>query len=220
MPFGAETMHTVVQGEYISLLASRYGFVDYRTIWDHPKNARLKALRKNPSVLHPGDEVYIPAREPKEEPRPTDQRHRFQVRRTTLRLRVVFDEFYYRPLDQTPCELHLASEVRSLTTDDRGRIDQEIPMETQDGILVLKPATGPVEHVPFRLGVGRLDPVEERSGQVKRLSNLGYYRTPVEEFDAREFRSAVEEFQCDSGLAVDGICGPATQAKLKDVHGC
>ena len=220
MPFGAETTHTVVQGEYISLLASRYGFVDYRTIWDHPKNAKLKSLRKNPSVLHPGDQVFIPAHESKEEARPTDQLHRFQVRRTGLRLRVVFDEFYYRPVDHAPCELHMASRVRDLSTDDGGRIDQEIPQDTQDGVLVLKPSTGPVEHIPFRLGVGRLDPVEERSGQVKRLSNLGYYRTPVEEFDAREFQSAVEEFQCDHHLAVDGMCGPVTRAKLKEVHGC
>ena len=34
------------------------------------------------------------------------------------------------------------------------------------------------------------------------------------------FLSAIEEFQCDHGLVVDGKCGPATQAKLKQVHGC
>jgi peptidoglycan hydrolase-like protein with peptidoglycan-binding domain len=36
----------------------------------------------------------------------------------------------------------------------------------------------------------------------------------------QQFRSAVEEFQCDHDLTVDGICGPTTQAKLKQVHGC
>jgi peptidoglycan hydrolase-like protein with peptidoglycan-binding domain len=34
------------------------------------------------------------------------------------------------------------------------------------------------------------------------------------------FRSAVEEFQCDHGLTVDGDCGAQTQAKLLSVHGC
>jgi hypothetical protein len=34
------------------------------------------------------------------------------------------------------------------------------------------------------------------------------------------FRSAVEEFQCNHGLSVDGKCGPITQAKLKSVYGC
>jgi hypothetical protein len=36
---------------------------------------------------------------------------------------------------------------------------------------------------------------------------------------ALQFRSAVEEFQCDNQLTVDGKCGPNTQAKLKAVHG-
>ena len=35
-----------------------------------------------------------------------------------------------------------------------------------------------------------------------------------------EFEMAVEEFQCDQGLKVDGICGPQTQAKLKKLYGC
>ena len=59
----------------------------------------------------------------------------------------------------------------------------------------------------------------EKSGQVGRLENLGYHAgsgTPEEE---RLFRRAVEEFQCDHKLAVDGVCGPQTQAKLEEVHG-
>ena len=38
--------------------------------------------------------------------------------------------------------------------------------------------------------------------------------------DADALESAVEEFQCDNNLTVDGICGPVTQAKLKQVAGC
>jgi hypothetical protein len=30
----------------------------------------------------------------------------------------------------------------------------------------------------------------------------------------------VEEFQCDNSLTVNGICGPNTQAGLKQVYGC
>ena len=69
------------------------------------------------------------------------------------------------------------------------------------------------------LKIGHLDPVEHSSGQVGRLANLAYYRLPVEPVDKAEFLSAVEEFQCEQGLTVDGICGSATQAKLKQVHG-
>jgi hypothetical protein len=52
--------HTVVQGEYLSKIARNYGFSDYRTIWEHPKNAALKQARQNPNVLFPGDRLFIP----------------------------------------------------------------------------------------------------------------------------------------------------------------
>ena len=78
--------------------------------------------------------------------------------------------------------------------------------------------------IPFErliaIQIGDLDPVDESSGQVARLANLGYYRGPVDKVDPDEFKSAVEEFQCENSLTVDGKIGPKTQAKLKTVHGC
>ena len=35
-----------------------------------------------------------------------------------------------------------------------------------------------------------------------------------------DFRSAVEEFQCDQKLSVDGVVGPATRARLVKAYGC
>ena len=78
--------------------------------------------------------------------------------------------------------------------------------------------------VDLTLGIGELDPIDTPSGQLHRLHNLGYEPgppvPPVTEEDRRRQRSAIEEFQCDHGLAVDGVCGPATQGKLLQVHGC
>jgi hypothetical protein len=67
--------------------------------------------------------------------------------------------------------------------------------------------------------IGDLDPVNEETGQMARLANLGYYRASLDKPDQDELLSAIEEFQCDNKLAVDGDCGPKTQAKLKEVHG-
>nr|WP_246312511.1 peptidoglycan-binding domain-containing protein [Aquabacterium terrae] len=71
------------------------------------------------------------------------------------------------------------------------------------------------------IGIGDLDPVEEKSGQLARLLNLGYYRRALDPVDEDEWKSAVEEFQCDHELTpVTGECDGATQAKLLEVHGC
>jgi len=42
--------HTVVQGEHLTQIAAKYGFRDYRTIWQHGQNAALNAQRTNPNI--------------------------------------------------------------------------------------------------------------------------------------------------------------------------
>ena len=74
--------YTVKQGEYLSKIAKSFGFADYKAIWDHPENAEFKKKRKNPNILYPGDNLFIPAKEGKEISGVTEQRHRFQVKRS------------------------------------------------------------------------------------------------------------------------------------------
>ena len=212
--------HIVVQGEHLSQIAEKYGFKDYRTIWDHGQNAALKAKRKNPNVLHPGDNVFVPDREPKEESRPTDQRHRFQVKVPNLKLRIVVEDQYERPIGNAPCELTIDGQIFKHTTDGKGKIEQDIPAAAGQGRLVLTTPETALDKLVVAIRIGHLDPVEEVTGQQARLTNLGYFPAPADGKDSPLFRLAVEEFQCDHALAVDGVCGPLTQAKLKSVHGC
>lgn len=37
--------YTIQQGDHLSALAERFGFFELKSIWDHPKNAALKAKR-------------------------------------------------------------------------------------------------------------------------------------------------------------------------------
>src|SRR3979490_2695044 len=69
--------YKIKQGEHVSRIAKQFGFADYRTIWDHPNNAALKDLRKNPNVLAPGDQLFIPDKQLRKESRPTGATHRF-----------------------------------------------------------------------------------------------------------------------------------------------
>src|SRR6185503_2681877 len=108
-------MHTVKQGEHLSGIAEEYGFSNFETIWDDPQNAELKQKRQNPNVLLPGDELFIPAKETKEESGATEKRHRFKWRGRQLQLRLRLLDFDNQPLANTECELHVHGQVHELT---------------------------------------------------------------------------------------------------------
>src|SRR5262249_55988912 len=91
-------MHTVRQGEHISRLANEAGLPSYLTIWNHSKNADLKSKRKNPNVLHPGDEVFIPEMKQQSRDAGTDSRHIYKLKSTQLRLLIVVEDQTGKPL--------------------------------------------------------------------------------------------------------------------------
>jgi hypothetical protein len=206
-------VYTVKQGDHLSQIAFRHGFRDFRTIWNDPANADLKARRGNPNVLMPGDTLVIPEKARRHEPAATDERHVFVTTGPKLRLRVVLRDVNGDPLPNTDCELIVDGQKKMLKTGGDGRIDEPLPVLAQAGSLI-------VAGEEYRLKIGHLDPPEEESGQRARLANLGYYFGSGADVDQEELRFAIEEFQCDHGLAVDGVCGPNTRKKLLEVHGC
>ncbi len=217
--------YTVQQGDHLSKITEVFGFSDYSTIWNHPKNADLRNLRQNPNVLFPGDSLFIPDHELRVESRSTDRKHTFIAKKPSLKLRLTLEDLYEKPIANAPCLLALGSDFRRVTTDGVGRIEQDIPSNVRAATLVIQDAQTPFDNTQFDIKIGDLNPVEEVSGQIARLNNLGYFAGDVNQPEdisspSPEFKSAVEEFQCDHGLAVDGICGVKTQSKLKQTHGC
>jgi N-acetylmuramoyl-L-alanine amidase len=212
--------YSVKQGDHLSKIAKDNGFTDYTIIWDHPNNAGLKKKRQNPNVLFPGDQLFIPDMEEKQEPGATDKKHTFTVDKKTLKLRLVLEDIYEKPIAGAQCALLIDGQVYQLTTDGHGKLEQEIPLDAKEGVLTIRGDQTPFANEVIPIKIGHLDPVDEPSGQISRLNNLGYSAGKLDGSDASALESAVEEFQCDHSLKVDGICGPVTQAKLKEVHGC
>ena len=204
--------YIVKQGDHLSVLAEHFGFHDYRIIWDHPENAELKKLRKNPHVLFPGDCIIVPDRVVGVETRATDQAHAFVLKKTALILRLVVKDFDDLPVAHIDCELQIGAALYKLKTDGNGKIQQEIPKTAQGGTLRI-PELG----LEMAVNIGHLDPITEKSGWCGRLSNLGYH---TGEPDDEQLRCAIEEFQCDYELPVTGVMDSATKAKIEDVHGC
>lgn len=73
-------MHTVEPGESLSAIAQRNGLRSWQTIWNHPQNAALRARRERPELVHAGDEVYVPAREDRQEAGQTERTNQFTAR--------------------------------------------------------------------------------------------------------------------------------------------
>ena len=206
--------YTVVEGDHISKIAERNHFFDCTIIWDHAKNAALKTQRVNLNILYPGDTVFIPDKTPRKETRPTTRVHKFKVTPQPLQLKIEVRDF-----DGNPANLELKYKVESdagKLTLPSGLFRKPILRAWENGTITVEKLA--IQDVPLK--IGWLDPVEYQSGQVARLNNLGYNAGVVEAPDDQQFRSAVEEFQCDNGLDVTGACDQATQDKLKEVHQC
>lgn len=53
-------IHTVARGETLSLIARKYGILDWRALYEHPQNASFRAFRPDPDLILPGDRIVIP----------------------------------------------------------------------------------------------------------------------------------------------------------------
>ncbi len=203
--------YTVKQGDYIASLAYDAGFLSWKTVWEDGKNSSLREKR-NPNVLFPNDVVQIPARQKKVDDAPPTERTTFQTIGDPVTVKLVVLSWDGTPISSTDVQFKLGAAESMKTAEDGSAKKNVDPTGTKDGNVLIKGFSLPLK-------LGHLDPVEEFSGQVWRLNNLGYRAGSPASKEDEAFRSAVEEFQCDNSIAVSGNCDGATQDKLRTVHG-
>src|SRR5512140_2551541 len=188
--------YTVSAGDSIASIAKENGFLS-TTIWDHPENAELKAKRKDPNILLPGDEVFIPEREIKQVSKGANARHKFKVKGEPHKLRLQLMKMD-RPRKNEAYVLEVEGKLINGTTDGDGWIDQPIPATAKSANLTLK--GGKEVHV---LRIGDLEPIDEVSGIKQRLNNLGFNAGSGNEVDD-QLRAALKQFQAKNGLESTG----------------
>lgn len=207
--------YTVQQGDHISALAAKFGFADYKTIWDDPGNADLKSKRSNPHILFPGDVLFIPDKGSKWEDGATANVHSFQVRLQPLQLRLILKDFDNEPIANVDCELEVEGNKQRLKSDATGLIETKVPRTARSGILNI-----PDLDLEIPVSIGELDPFDKESGWKMRLINLGYFNGELTAaLDDPELVSALQEFQCDQHLKISGKADSTTIQKLREVHG-
>jgi len=205
--------HVVSQGECLSSISAQYGF-DWKTIWNHPDNADLKAERKNPNILYPDDVVVIPDKKAKEDSAATEATHKYKRKGVpaTLKIRLLNNG---EPRKNTPWKANLGGAWQEGSTDGDGNLQIKLHPQCDAGILRLEDGT------QFRLLLRELDPIETISGVQARLNNLGYESGAVDGIQGPITTEAIKRFQADyPPLEVDGIVGEKTRGKLKEVYGC
>lgn len=207
----ADERYEVRQGDCISSLADVRG-LKWQTLWDH--NPELKALRKNPNALQPGDMVLIPPKQLRYEDRPTDQRHEFVREGFPAKFRVILEK-YDEPLANKRWNLSVDGRVYSGSTDSKGLLEIVLPPDAHSGHLVL-----PEENLEYDLSFGHLDPIETISGAQARLENLGFYQGTISGEMDEETRDAILSFQTAHGLPATGELDGRTRTELEQRHDC
>ncbi len=225
---GPKRIHVVTKGECLSRIAKNYGIHAWKRLWNSPDNERLRAKRKNPDLLYPGDEIVIPGIEVCEIIRGTDQSHAIVITNPQVDVIVTFRDAERTPLAQASYELSYATSDgktrKSGALDGKGTLRQRIPAYVAN-LLVSFPKVGST----FELAIGDLDPVEDDatkapviSGVQARLGGLGYdCHADAAGTLGLCTRCALQEFQrVDMGCSEpSGEPDPATRAKLVELYG-
>jgi len=205
--------HTVKPGEWIKQIALQYGFPNWEKVWDHPTNSTLVSLRKDPSLLHPGDKLTIPEPEEAELSAPSDKKHTFvkAVPKTILKIKVQDDKG--DPIADTPWKMTLGEETFEGTSGGDGLVEQEVPTAMGEGILE-------IDTHKFPLRIGHLDPIDEVEGVQKRLHNIGYDCGNIDGVVGCKMAQSLKLFQKDNALKESGKIDQASKDKLKELYGC
>jgi hypothetical protein len=214
---------TIEQGDHLPQIADEHGFSDWHTIWDDPSNAQLRQQRTDPGVLAPGDRLYIPDKqESAGEKVASRSTTRFRVKRSLPRLRLIVRGFGGKPLADTECKVTVSGASTTAHTGAGGLVEIDLAPDATEATLEANGQS-------WTLKIGHLDPPDTDTGLWARLRNLGYLvdvETQQDEpppdappaADALAF--AIELFQRDHQLTVDGTDVQSVKDKLREIYGC
>ena len=212
--------HVVRQGECLSSIAARYGFESWHTIYDHPQNQGFREKRSNPDVILPGDRLFIPDPRGRVAECGTQSSHKFKRKtvKTSLRVRIIDKDG--EPITQKHYQIQWGTTKLEGETDGDGCLEHPIPADVDRADLTVEGLLSEGDPHRWSLRIGHLDPVEELAGVRARLNNLGYPCGSVSGEMNADTVDALEQFQGDRGLPIDGELTEETRSKLEEYYGC
>lgn len=217
------TVHTVQQGETLNRIARQYDFISGEKIYNHEDNAEFRALRTNPNVIYPGDQINIPDKEDKVVWGSTNQTHVFRVPRPQIDMFCVrIQNRAGKPWAGKRVTLTVGGQHIDAPIGSNGLIKVDLPdgNETTGELKIFMDPNSDEPTHQYDVQLGHLDPVEELSGVQARCNFLSFECGVADGIMGRRTRAGVKEFQAEHDLDVDGVPGPMTKGKLEEVFGC
>ena len=227
--------YVVIQGEYVSLIAAKYRFSSWRTLFDHPANAEFRAMRPNPNLLYPGDEIVIPEIKSKTVTIQTGQVNKFVLKRPPPDELIVVLRVGGKAVAREECDIEFASANRdslqqcTARTSDTGELKAKVPRGAIYALVSIKKRP----MLRWRLALGYLDPVQDKhrpfdsahrkvTGIQARLNNLGFFCGKVDGDLGPRTKAALSAFQrrAMNRHSADGTLDVETCNRLELDHGC
>lgn len=205
--------YVVRQGECVSSIAFENGLF-WETIWDHPKNASLRSLRKTPFVLQAGDVVFVPDKRRKDVAVPMNARHSFKVKGVPEKLNLQFKAGAVAR-GGIPYRLTIDGVSKQGKLDGEGKLSEFLPPNAKTGTLILEDPAGAEE---YELQLRHLNPVESVEGLQARLKNLGLYEGDIDGDLGPETVAAMNALQRRFGLPVTETPDAATRDAIVKAH--
>lgn len=219
--------HTVALGETIRSIAYSYGIPDWRSVYQHFRNADLRRRRPDPDILHPGDHVWLEQPEEPATPYPgapvtcrTGATYTF-LAPPLVPIEVRMIDRLGEPHADRRFELVAGGNTTAGTTDSEGAVRASVPLDVRSAQLRVwihddDPDDEPGWQVTLDLNATRA--ADTLEGVQSRLANLGYYLGPIDGEERQSLRDAVEQFQRDQGLSVTGEVDDKLKRALADAH--
>ncbi|MEJ2693382.1 MAG: peptidoglycan-binding protein [Candidatus Thiodiazotropha sp.] len=215
-------IHTVRQGECLSSIARQYGFMSWRSLYEHPENEKFRSLRKSPNIISPGDRLVIPDPSVKSIGAQTDELHRYRVKGepTYLRLNLLSDVYGEGSVGKYVLEVEGMKEPLEGELGEKGAIDVPVlPQSNSAKLSLFDSSSGQCIHT-VELRIGDLDPIETISGVQARLNALRFDCGKVDDIWGEVTERAVRRFQKSLDIVDEkNPYGQITMDKLVELYG-
>lgn len=192
--------HLVKPSECFASIAKQYGFADPDTLYHHPANVNIRALRANKHLLEANDIVYIPAVQERTVSLMAGKQTVLVLKGKVCLFNLEIAEFDGKPLANTAYLLEVAKHKYTGTTDTSGKMTQVIDSGATTGKLWVYLDENKHNSLFWTLQFGMLTPCQSMAGIQARLNNLGYYCANEKGKMDSSTQDAITQFKLQNNL--------------------